>query len=96
MRRLLVIGLALTCLASVGCRRWFSKAPASHGHFTVVSVHRTTAAHPTGEDLIVRVNVLSGESWLLTPTDKDGKTVERWTRIAEPIKEIEEPVGAPR
>jgi hypothetical protein len=60
------------------------------GRFQVVSVHRTTAAHPNGEDVVVRVNELSGESWLLTPMDKDGRTVERWVRIAEPIKEIEE------
>jgi hypothetical protein len=96
MRPWLAAVLALACVASVGCgRHWFSR-PAPPGRFTVVSVRRSTAAHPNPDELIVRVNVLSGESWILTPTDKDGKVVERWTRVAEPFKEIEESVGAPR
>jgi hypothetical protein len=65
------------------------------GRFTIVSVRRSSAARPTPDELVVRVNVRSGESWILTPADKDGKVVERWTRVAEPIKEIEESVGAP-
>jgi hypothetical protein len=91
MRKTLVALLALTCLTSVGCRRWLHRQLPPAGRFHVVSVHRTTAAHPNGEDLVVRVNELTGESWLLIPTEWDGRPAERWVRVAEPIKEIEEP-----
>ena len=64
-----------------------SKAREDSGRFVVTGIRRTLPSRAAPEELVVRINTATGETWILAAVEKDGKITDRWARIPEPIKE---------
>jgi hypothetical protein len=91
-------------LAACGGRVW-GLGHEKPARFALTGLRRT-GPNAQPQDLILRTNVATGETWVLAAVEKDGKVADRWARVLEPIKEtrklqdgkeitVEEEVEAP-